>query len=967
MLLLVITFGGCSTSKNTSTTRFWLGFKSKYNTYFNGHQAYLEGLKEKQESNRDNYINYLPLLITGNETSKNSGKGNFGIAITKCEKTIQLHSIRKKPELKSNHRLTPKEKAFRERTEFNPFLQNAWLLMGHAQMEQGNFIEASSTFSYITRLYKTQPEIRDQAEALQAVCYAELGWYYDTEQLLEKIRRDGIPKTARRYYNLAFADMYLHQYKWDQALPFLQEEVKAMPHGILKARGAFLLSQVYKTLNMKKEAYKILNKCLHQNPPYEMRFNAEISQTEVMPSGTNKQKLGKLKRMAKKINNKDYLDRVYYAIGNVYMAIPDTAKAIEAYETGGRLSSKSSVPKGMLMVALGDIYWNRQSFSDALRCYKQAVSMIKFEYARFELVRWRSKVLLKLAPQTDVIHLQDSMQALVKMNEKDRNVAIDRVIAIEKENLKKQKQAQQDSINKARAMGSGRVSATITNKKNVNAYATTNASTQKGTWYFYDQNALTQGAELFHKQWGNRINEDNWRLSNKKETSAEKFTSSDSSNSKENDNSANKTQSLTDSMYITNKHKKRGGDEENDSTSKLSRAYYIAQLPFTPQKLRLSNEKLKAALYQAGLVEKDEMDDYKLAHATLKRLYTDFPDFRPKDELLYNLFLLESHWGAKSDAKIFKQQLTDSFPKSEYTILITDPYYEEKARYGVQIEDSIYTTAYDAYRQNDYSTIEKNCKISDEKYPKGANRAKFLFLEAMTMLRKGDIRSFTTTLKNITKNYATDSISEIAKNLIKGIQQGRKPIGGSYDLSDLWTSRQSLSESREDSVLNDTLSPNRQTAYTFILTYSTDSIDEGKLLYNISHFNFTNFTIRNFDVQIIQEKPTSQLRIRGFVNYDEVHSYVQKLYNDSTFRKTMKDIQPIIISNHNLKLVGQKYSINDYLRFYNKYYLPSRIRRNINLDKEPGKFIWDEFEEVKTKDKNNDEEKNQPVDNGEWY
>ena len=197
VLAAVLAAASCATKENTATSRAWKAFTARYNTYFNGHQAYINGYKTKVEGNKDNYTDPLPLLLVGNQASRNLGKGDFETTVTKMEKTIQLHSIKKKPQLKRGHRMTPKEKKFRERQEFNPFLKNAWMLMGYAQLQKGEFIEAASTFAYIEMLYRTQPEVIDRARAMQALCYTEIDWFYDAEELLRKVRRDSIPASAR--------------------------------------------------------------------------------------------------------------------------------------------------------------------------------------------------------------------------------------------------------------------------------------------------------------------------------------------------------------------------------------------------------------------------------------------------------------------------------------------------------------------------------------------------------------------------------------------------------------------------------------------------------------------------------------------------------------------------------------------------------------------------------------------------
>lgn len=968
--VFVVALGGCNTSKNTATTRFIKGFKSHYNTYFNGQQAYLEGLTQKRAGINDNYMNTLPLLMAGNEDAKKLGSSNFETAVTKCEKTIQVHSIHSKPVRKSGQRLTAKDKEFRLRTEFNPFLWNAWILMGKSQMEKGDFVDAASTFAYTARLYKMQPEIKCLAQSLQAVCYAELTWYYDAEHLLDEVRRAGVPKEAKRYYGQAYTNLYIHQKKWKEALPYLQEEVKHMKHGVEKGRGCFLLSQVYERLGMKKEAYNALSKCIRQSPPYEMRFNAEIAQTEVITGKSVKSKISKLKGMARKSNNKNFLDQVYYAMGNAYLHIPDTTKAINAYEFGGKNSFKKGIPQGMLMLQLGDIYWNREQYSDALRCYKIAVSKIKFENDRFQEIRLRSKVLETLAPHTDVIHLEDSTQALTRMSEKDRNDAIDRTIAIEKKKMEEAEKQRKDSIFKARTSG-GRVSATKTDNKT--AAKTASTTSKSGVWYFYDQNTINQGMELFQKQWGNRANEDNWRFSDKS-GSSKASSSSSQTTATGNDavDLAKKEEAMSDSVRAANKRKKKGTVDPNDSTDKLSRAYYMTRLPFSQDKLKASNDRLKNALFGAGVIFKDKLDDFPHAKKYLNRLYAEYPDFEPMDLLLYHLFLMELHWGTRDQANVYRDRMAAEFPDSKYTLLITDPYYEEKQKYGVQMEDSIYAEAYNAFRINDYATLVRDCKLSDEKYPSGANRPKFLFLKSMALLQEGNMKDFVQTLQNIKKDFKDDPIAEIAGKYIEGIQQGKKPVGGSYALSDFWASRQTLSAEASDSLHNDTLTAERLEPFSFIMQYSTDSVEEGKLLYNVSRFNFTSFSVRNFDIKIIQSKPLNQMLITGFSNFDEAYTYTKDLYADSTFRLTMKGVTPILVSDHNAQMIGTKYTMEEYLDFYKRHFVPIRVQKDLDLDQTPNNFIWDEFQEVNS-EQENEENKNNTKDvpaeddSGQWY
>ena len=94
-----------------------------------------------------------------------------------------------------------------------------------------------------------------------------------------------------------------------------------------------------------------------------------------MPATDVKGKISKLKRMARSDNNKDFLDQVYYAIGNVYLTQRDTLHAIEAYEEGCKKATRSGIEKGVLLLTLGNVYWEKEKYADAQRCYGEAIGL----------------------------------------------------------------------------------------------------------------------------------------------------------------------------------------------------------------------------------------------------------------------------------------------------------------------------------------------------------------------------------------------------------------------------------------------------------------------------------------------------------------------------------------------------------------------------------------------------------------
>ena len=131
-LIILMIAAGCSTKKNTAGTRFWQSFTTRFNVYFNGNEAYKEGMKAIEDGNKDSYQEILPLYPIGNKKTVGMGASNFDRAVEKSQKAIKLHSIKKKPPRKPSKRNDPKYKRWMAQKEYNPFLHNAWMLMGKA-------------------------------------------------------------------------------------------------------------------------------------------------------------------------------------------------------------------------------------------------------------------------------------------------------------------------------------------------------------------------------------------------------------------------------------------------------------------------------------------------------------------------------------------------------------------------------------------------------------------------------------------------------------------------------------------------------------------------------------------------------------------------------------------------------------------------------------------------------------------
>ena len=917
-LTIALILTGCSTQKNTAQSRWWHAFNAKYNTYYNGTLAYIDGSLEKETGNKDNYTEQIPLYTVSNKNSREIGKANFDRAIEKCEKAIHQHSIKRRPEWTKNRRKTAKDIEWLSRREYNPFLWKAWMLMGRSQFYQGDFESAAATFSYMSRLYATQPAIYGKARAWLAKCYIEQNWNYDAEDVIRNILRDSIHWRAQKEWDYTFADYYIHTGNAEQAIPYLRKVISHEMRRKQKAREWYLMGQLQASIGNKKEAYKAFRHVIRQNPPYELAFNARIAMTEVMAKDNAGKMISRLKRMAASDNNKEYQDQIYYAIGNIHLSRKDTLQAITAYEKGNQKSTRNGIEKGVLLLHLGDLYWTKEKFSDARRCYGEAIGLLDKDRKDYQQLANRSKVLDELVPYTDAVQLQDSLQQLARMSEKERNAAIDRVIDAlkKKEKEERNRKAEEEAESTLRQDGG--------NFANNNNFASSNSPQKNnekstdtpanGQWYFYSPLTVSQGKAQFQKLWGKRDNVDNWQRINK--TVVANAAGTEEMTDEQRD-------SLAQAAEQEELLKQTSDSAVNDPHK---REYYLAQIPFTPEQLAESNKLLEDGLYHAGVIFKDKLDNLPLSRKSLLRLVNNHPDYAHLDDAYYHLYLLYSRERKPEMAQTYLQKLKAEYPESQWTTLLSDPYYAENAKRGVQIEDSLYTLTYQAFRDGEYDKVERNAQISRNRFPDGANRDKFLFISGLSKLNDGDIKSCLADLKEVVSKYPDSRLSEMAGMIINGVDAGRRLYGGKFDLNDVWT-RRSIELNDRDSTRQKGYNPERNASFVFLLAYDPDKTNENQLLFEMAKYNFTSYMARYFDINIEDLEGLHRMQISGFNSYDEARQYANAVYQQPAIKRLLGNVRAYVISEPNLKLLGTSHTYEEYEKFYSKHFAPLPVSK----------------------------------------
>jgi hypothetical protein len=67
------------------------------------------------------------------------------------------------------------------------------------------------------------------------------------------------------------------------------------------------------------------------------------------------------------------------------------------------------------------------------------------------------------------------------------------------------------------------------------------------------------------------------------------------------------------------------------------------------------------------------------------------------------------------------------------------------------------------------------------------------------------------------------------------------------------------------------------------------------------------------------------MTVSGFLNYDEALQYARQLYGEEDLMALLHHCRSVIISEHNLSLIGTHFSFEDYDKFYQQAFVPLEI------------------------------------------
>ncbi|MCK4745848.1 MAG: tetratricopeptide repeat protein, partial [Bacteroidales bacterium] len=771
-----------------------------------------------------------------------------------------------------------KDKAFYEKNEYNKWVDDSYMLMGRAYMYQGEFFLAVETFKHVLVTFPAD-EIRFLAMTWLARAYIMIGEMREAERILMVLADEStFPEEYMEAYHTTRAQYHIKNEEYPAAAEHL--EITMGVKGIKKVqkiRYSYILAQLYEETGENNLALENYRHVTRYNPPYEMAFNARVSMAEVFESGSaSSEDLKKLlRKMLRDSKNKEYKDQIYFALGNIAFEEGDKEQAMEYYQLSVSSSLQNQYQKGYSSLTLAKIYYEEPDYILSAAYYDSAVSFLNRDYPGYAGLANLSASLSGLVYNMNTYELEDSVQILAGLPEEQRLTIIDEIIEQVRKEEEEARLAEQQAMQDMAFNQSMLFNNNQSNQRDQQA---------GGQWYFYNLNAKSFGQPEFRMKFGERSLEDNWRRKNKQSIS---------------------------SMNI-------GEGEEGDSINggigaviidNKSREYYLMNIPLTDSAMEQSNLRLENALYNMGVIYKENLLDYQESITTFEDLLFRYPQGRYPAPAMYNLHNLSNNVQNPSRADYFKAQLLARYPDSHYSKLLNNPNYIEELEEEEQKVVRFYEQVFSRYKLEDYAGVIAESDRAIEQFADDPLIPKFKYIKALSVGAISGKEEMKVNLDSLLAQHPGTDESTQAQEIIDYMYVEFPEI-------------KEADQAKEAEVIYAMYDPDQ--AHQFLIAlHSSENVNQVSfdlLNYNLDNFNQYDLSIERLDLS----DGYYMLVVQTFNNAEGAARYLDVIRENSTVILNgipETNFRMMVISLDNFATLAQQQAHNPYYLFYLKHYL----------------------------------------------
>lgn len=720
VILAFVLVIGCSSEKNTVTSKAFHNLAAHYNGYFYAREEIKTIEETIRKSHVDDYNRILRIFPSFDSTLAKTYDKEVQEAVKMASLAIQHHKNSK-------------------------WVDDSYILVGKARLYSLDWGNAIQTFKYVNNPKLTKNKHARHEALLRLVrTFTEHKEYNNARAAIDYLEKEELNKTNRKDLYLEKALLAQVQKDYDNMVRNLALAEPYLKKKDRRGRIYFIIGQVYQELGFEAEAYNYYKKCLATNPEYEVDFYARLYMaqvTEISRSRSVNAARKSFRKLLKDRKNKDFQDKIYYEMGMFELKQKNLPQAIENFNLSVRTGTNTRID-GESYLRLGQIYYDTlKNYEKSQAYYDSAISALPKDYNDYAKIKARQEILNEFVRNLKTIQWQDSLLAMSSLDSATLRGRIDSIFAEKKrladaENAKKKKR--------------NRIEITSNNSNAFGSSGNTDLSNENAEWYFGNPQAMSIGQGEFKRVWGNISLEDNWRRS------ARSISQSSSSST----TVAANTSQTTDASDT----KAADVNPAEAEYVKLSK-----EIPRTEEEKKASLKKIEDAYFNLGDIYYFKLEEPTNARVTYLKLLNRFPETEYEPEVLYKLYLMNKTLNP-AEAEQYANLLKEKHPNSTFTRILQNPDYLKEASEAAEKQKVLYADAYTHFTNGAFKEAQD---IVDQANALGETSftPNLKLLSVLIIGETEDITEYQFALEQFIKNNPDGPLTAYAKTLLAASKQ----------------------------------------------------------------------------------------------------------------------------------------------------------------------------------------------------
>lgn len=718
-VLAIAILASCSRKKDKWLNRNFHAMGAYYNIIYNGNLALAAGKAELAQNYKDNYWEILPIerMQVEEETNKpgETKNANFQRAEDKATKAIQKHNMRIAGE------------------EYNPQMDEAFLLLGKARYFDQRFFPALEAFNYILTDYPESDRIVT-AKVWREKTYMRMGNSELALQNLKKLFDEHIEFEDEDLADAsaAIAQAYLNLDEKENAIAPLNNAIEFTDSNEEKGRYLFIKGQIYDRLGQRDSANKAFDQviALNRKSPRSYMINAYMEKAKNFDydEGDRLAFMELMNDMLENRENRAFLDIINYQVGEYYKNTDSIDGAVEFYNYSLRaqVPQQNNYLKSRDYLNLGNINFDAAAYKEAGAYYDSVMMNIPESTREFRSIRRKRENLDDVILYEDIANTNDSILSLVNMSEAEQLSYFEKVTSEMKE--KAIAEAKREFQNKANNPGN------LFGRQASNAGGGSRSS--NSSFYFYNNTQVARGLQKFYRTWGEIELKDNWRYAS------------------EAANNAKVEEVDEEEVYLAEIENDPAFDPQN----------YISEIPSDVEVIDSLKKDRNFAYYQLGVIYKEKFKEYDLASDKLEALLQNNPQERLILPSKYNLYKIYEATGNTAMMEKWKQNILSEHPDSRYASILRNP---RSLRDDNNSPEAVYTSVYRKYKDEKYKEVIDDTKKYIDLFTGEDIVPKFELLKAFARGRYEGFKAYEESLNYVALTYPQSEEGKKAEQIVK--------------------------------------------------------------------------------------------------------------------------------------------------------------------------------------------------------